>query len=264
MIFGDLCQIYSCNSLRSILWGNVAFCECVYVQEFSPASGYDRWFLKMYFLSLLLKGPLEVAQVFLSEIPNDPKLFRHHNKLRLCFKDFTKRYGVLSSNCLPDTFIATTSGRSLYTNTGAVQREESSRCHFICLVSICSCIPQLPFWFPCGTAGSWLHSDQVLESFGSAVYQEGISDHSSVVNKCSGSGNTASHIGTNELTGWQGQAKLLSWPGVLISFWSEFLQTEWKHAGRILSRNCAGCCTFLLSNANHSLNPASFVSTREQ
>ncbi|KAM8931057.1 dedicator of cytokinesis protein 7 isoform 1-T1 [Pelodytes ibericus] len=37
------------------------------------------------------QGPLEVAQVFLSEIPNDQKLFRHHNKLRLCFKDFTKR-----------------------------------------------------------------------------------------------------------------------------------------------------------------------------
>ncbi|XP_016143175.1 dedicator of cytokinesis protein 7-like [Sinocyclocheilus grahami] len=37
------------------------------------------------------QGPLEVAQVFLSEIPEDPKLFRHHNKLRLCFKDFTKR-----------------------------------------------------------------------------------------------------------------------------------------------------------------------------
>ncbi|OBS75940.1 hypothetical protein A6R68_17609, partial [Neotoma lepida] len=37
------------------------------------------------------EGPLEVAQVFLSEIPGDPKLFRHHNKLRLCFKDFTKR-----------------------------------------------------------------------------------------------------------------------------------------------------------------------------
>ncbi|XP_028666764.2 dedicator of cytokinesis protein 7 isoform X8 [Erpetoichthys calabaricus] len=37
------------------------------------------------------QGPLEVAQVFLSDIPNDPKLFRHHNKLRLCFKDFTKR-----------------------------------------------------------------------------------------------------------------------------------------------------------------------------
>ncbi|XP_064416958.1 dedicator of cytokinesis protein 7 isoform X2 [Latimeria chalumnae] len=37
------------------------------------------------------QGPLEVAQVFLAEIPDDPKLFRHHNKLRLCFKDFTKR-----------------------------------------------------------------------------------------------------------------------------------------------------------------------------
>ncbi|XP_043955474.1 dedicator of cytokinesis protein 7-like isoform X6 [Gambusia affinis] len=37
------------------------------------------------------QGPLEVAQVFLSDIPEDPKLFRHHNKLRLCFKDFTKR-----------------------------------------------------------------------------------------------------------------------------------------------------------------------------
>ncbi|KAJ0057836.1 hypothetical protein NL108_002959, partial [Boleophthalmus pectinirostris] len=36
------------------------------------------------------QGPLEVAQVFLSDIPDDPKLFRHHNKLRLCFKDFTK------------------------------------------------------------------------------------------------------------------------------------------------------------------------------
>uniref|UniRef100_A0A8C9AJ89 Dedicator of cytokinesis 6 n=1 Tax=Prolemur simus TaxID=1328070 RepID=A0A8C9AJ89_PROSS len=37
------------------------------------------------------QGPLEVAQVFLAEIPEDPKLFRHHNKLRLCFKDFCKR-----------------------------------------------------------------------------------------------------------------------------------------------------------------------------
>uniref|UniRef100_A0A3Q3R0N4 Dedicator of cytokinesis 6 n=1 Tax=Monopterus albus TaxID=43700 RepID=A0A3Q3R0N4_MONAL len=37
------------------------------------------------------QGPLEVAQVFLSDIPDDPKLFRHHNKLRLCFKDFSKR-----------------------------------------------------------------------------------------------------------------------------------------------------------------------------
>lgn len=38
------------------------------------------------------QGPLEVAQVFLSDIPDDPKLFRHHNKLRLCFKDLTKRW----------------------------------------------------------------------------------------------------------------------------------------------------------------------------
>ncbi|XP_076977876.1 dedicator of cytokinesis protein 6 isoform X1 [Tamandua tetradactyla] len=37
------------------------------------------------------QGPLEVAQVFLTEIPEDPKLFRHHNKLRLCFKDFCKK-----------------------------------------------------------------------------------------------------------------------------------------------------------------------------
>lgn len=44
-------------------------------------------------MSLLTQqGPLEVAQVFLSEIPEDPKLFRHHNKLRLCFKDFCKKY----------------------------------------------------------------------------------------------------------------------------------------------------------------------------
>ncbi|XP_032903041.1 dedicator of cytokinesis protein 7-like isoform X1 [Amblyraja radiata] len=37
------------------------------------------------------QGPLEVAQVFLSEIPDDPKLYRHHNKLRICFKIFLKR-----------------------------------------------------------------------------------------------------------------------------------------------------------------------------
>lgn len=39
-----------------------------------------------------IQGPLEVAQVFLAEIPEDPKLFRHHNKLRLCFKDFCKKW----------------------------------------------------------------------------------------------------------------------------------------------------------------------------
>ncbi|NXV78825.1 DOCK8 protein, partial [Atlantisia rogersi] len=37
------------------------------------------------------QGPLEVAQVFLAEIPADPKLYRHHNKLRLCFKEFIMR-----------------------------------------------------------------------------------------------------------------------------------------------------------------------------
>ncbi|MEQ2273173.1 Dedicator of cytokinesis protein 8 [Xenotaenia resolanae] len=41
----------------------------------------------------MLQGPLEVAQVFLNEIPADPKLFRHHNKLRLCFKEFIMRCG---------------------------------------------------------------------------------------------------------------------------------------------------------------------------
>ncbi|KAH0628292.1 hypothetical protein JD844_009217 [Phrynosoma platyrhinos] len=39
------------------------------------------------------QGPLEVAQVFLAEIPEDPKLYRHHNKLRLCFKEFIMRCG---------------------------------------------------------------------------------------------------------------------------------------------------------------------------
>ncbi|TRY86506.1 hypothetical protein DNTS_010131 [Danionella cerebrum] len=42
---------------------------------------------------MLQMGPLEVAQVFLNEIPADPKLFRHHNKLRLCFKEFILRCG---------------------------------------------------------------------------------------------------------------------------------------------------------------------------
>uniref|UniRef100_A0A2I3HCA5 Dedicator of cytokinesis 8 n=1 Tax=Nomascus leucogenys TaxID=61853 RepID=A0A2I3HCA5_NOMLE len=39
------------------------------------------------------QGPLEVAQVFLAEIPADPKLYRYHNKLRLCFKEFIMRCG---------------------------------------------------------------------------------------------------------------------------------------------------------------------------
>ncbi|XP_067839366.1 dedicator of cytokinesis protein 8 isoform X2 [Heptranchias perlo] len=39
------------------------------------------------------QGPLEVAQVFLAEIPENSQLFRHHNKLRLCFKEFIMRCG---------------------------------------------------------------------------------------------------------------------------------------------------------------------------
>lgn len=50
---------------------------------------------KMYFPNTVKcyfnKGPLEVAQVFLAEIPDDPKFYRHHNKLRLCFKEFIMR-----------------------------------------------------------------------------------------------------------------------------------------------------------------------------
>ncbi|XP_064426778.1 dedicator of cytokinesis protein 6 isoform X4 [Mirounga angustirostris] len=47
-------------------------------------------------LQMVLQGSVgptvnQVAQVFLAEIPEDPKLFRHHNKLRLCFKDFCKK-----------------------------------------------------------------------------------------------------------------------------------------------------------------------------
>ncbi|XP_029468971.1 dedicator of cytokinesis protein 8 isoform X2 [Rhinatrema bivittatum] len=43
--------------------------------------------------AIVNQGPLEVAQVFLAEIPADPKLYRHHNKLRLCFKEFIMRCG---------------------------------------------------------------------------------------------------------------------------------------------------------------------------
>lgn len=83
-------KAYSCFSLMCWLYlvaSNVRsihfLCQC-WVQErnlflFLPA-----------FLSL--QGPLEVAQVFLNEIPADPKLYRHHNKLRLCFKEFILRW----------------------------------------------------------------------------------------------------------------------------------------------------------------------------
>lgn len=61
------------------------------------------WIIKLYvynYFVFLAQGPLEVAQVFLSEIPSDPKLYRHHNKLRLCFKDFTKRYALWIMHCM--------------------------------------------------------------------------------------------------------------------------------------------------------------------
>lgn len=47
--------------------------------------------MSVLFFYFFLQGPLEVAQVFLAEIPADPKFYRHHNKLRLCFKEFIMR-----------------------------------------------------------------------------------------------------------------------------------------------------------------------------
>lgn len=60
--------------------------------------------MDVWLRDLFRQGPLEVAQVFLSEIPSDPKLYRHHNKLRLCFKDFTKRFGLLMIYCTMERF----------------------------------------------------------------------------------------------------------------------------------------------------------------
>lgn len=98
VMFGDLCQTYQ---LQFFKMHSVRKC-CILRMFLCARSFSSNWIWQMVsrnllFFLLLLKGPLEVAQVFLSEIPNDPKLFRHHNKLRLCFKDFTKRYGVLAS-----------------------------------------------------------------------------------------------------------------------------------------------------------------------
>ena len=43
--------------------------------------------------SPLKQGPLEVALVFLSEVAEGKQVpTRHHNKLRLCFKDFLKKW----------------------------------------------------------------------------------------------------------------------------------------------------------------------------
>lgn len=83
-------KAYSCFSLMcwlylvaSNVWSIHFLCQC-WVQERN---------LFLFLLSFLsLQGPLEVAQVFLNEIPADPKLYRHHNKLRLCFKEFILRW----------------------------------------------------------------------------------------------------------------------------------------------------------------------------
>lgn len=41
---------------------------------------------------LSLQGPVEVAIVFLKEVIQKPdQITKHHNKLRLCFKDFLKK-----------------------------------------------------------------------------------------------------------------------------------------------------------------------------
>lgn len=141
---------------------------------------------------LLLQGPLEVAQVFLSEIPNDPKLFRHHNKLRLCFKDFTKRYGKGPQGpCqVPPQ-----------TGTPAVTQD-------------CPGVPP-PAQGPCAAHSSPAQPSPLLVLLlcgfgGFAVYQEGI-DPTSVV-KCPRNHNKS------EFPAWQGQEELLDWPGDDISF----------------------------------------------
>ncbi|KAK1801285.1 hypothetical protein P4O66_022961, partial [Electrophorus voltai] len=63
-------------------------------QEISPFSSQESSSnISTMHYSDVSHGPLEVAQVFLNEIPADPKLYRHHNKLRLCFKEFLLRCG---------------------------------------------------------------------------------------------------------------------------------------------------------------------------
>ena len=40
-----------------------------------------------------MKGPLEIALVFLRDVAEGKQpAARHHNKLRLCFKDFLKKF----------------------------------------------------------------------------------------------------------------------------------------------------------------------------
>lgn len=144
---------------------------------------------------LLLKGPLEVAQVFLSEIPNDPKLFRHHNKLRLCFKDFTKRYGKgPQGTCQLQWLLPPQAGPPAVTQ-GWPGVPHLPNFHV-------QLIPHLP-------SPSLLVL--LLRGFrGFAVYQEGI------VVKCPRNHNRP--CWHSELPAWQGQEDLLDWPGDGISF----------------------------------------------
>uniref|UniRef100_H2UHL7 Dedicator of cytokinesis 8 n=1 Tax=Takifugu rubripes TaxID=31033 RepID=H2UHL7_TAKRU len=62
-------------------------------KELAVATHREQPDAKMLQMLLQEQGPWHVAQVFLNEIPADPKLFRHHNKLRLCFKEFIMRCG---------------------------------------------------------------------------------------------------------------------------------------------------------------------------
>lgn len=139
---------------------------------------------------LLLKGPLEVAQVFLSEIPNDPKLFRHHNKLRLCFKDFTKRYGKgpqagasPAGTCAWPRVVLL----SLHLPRFHVQLIPHLPSPSLLLLLLCALLFIRKELIPAQLWG---------------------------IPKI-----------TTELPAWQGQEQLLDWPGDEISSWSEFLQS---------------------------------------
>lgn len=51
------------------------------------------------------QGPMEMALVFLSGITDGKQLTKHQNKLRLCFKDFTKKYVAMKSFTIMHKFL---------------------------------------------------------------------------------------------------------------------------------------------------------------
>lgn len=51
------------------------------------------------------QGPMEMALVFLSGITDGKQLTKHQNKLRLCFKDFTKKYVDMKSFTVMHKFL---------------------------------------------------------------------------------------------------------------------------------------------------------------